>query len=147
MPTQQLNFFPPEALKPLPPPPLPKSLTTEPLTETFQPPSEVPVAVESKPRASRQDSSGFRRLHTWGVKDSSGAWLHVTDHPWAPPHAAKDITRTEALDVFSRYPNAFQLIDGCDWWACLSDEEEVLTVVKEKADVPASEAIPGTADT
>lgn len=71
----------------------------------------------------------------------------MTDHPWAPPHAAKDITRTEALDVFSRYPNAFQLIDGCDWWACLSDEEEVLTVVKEKADVPASEAIPGTADT
>jgi hypothetical protein len=77
------------------------------------------------------------------VKDRAGEWVHVTDHPWFSPHPAKHISRKAALDIFNRYPEAFQLIDGCDVWACLSDEDEVFTVVEEKKDVPAPEGVPG----
>jgi hypothetical protein len=89
-------------------------------------------------------SSGFKSIYTWGVRDRAGEWVEITDSQWFAPHTAKHITRTEALRVFEKYPHAFQLIDGCDRWACLSDEDEVFIVVKEKTDVATPEAVSGT---
>jgi hypothetical protein len=89
-------------------------------------------------------ASGYVNFKTWGVRDRAGEWVEVKNHPWFAPYAAKHLSHREAAALFETHPDAFQLVDGCDIWACLSDEDEVFVVKKEKSDVPTAEAVPGT---
>jgi len=120
-------------------------MKAKPKTVTPTKESESPKPkVEEEAKTSAYVSAGYVNIKTWGVRDRAGEWIEITDSPHFAPYAAKHLTRTEAHSVFARYLNAFQLIDGCDIWACLSDEDEVFVVVKEKTDVPTPEAVPGT---
>lgn len=88
-------------------------------------------------------TAGYVNIKTWGVRDRAGEWVEVPGTQWRATYAAKHLTQREALAVFETHPDAFQLIDGCDFWACLSDEDEVFVVKKEKTSVSTSEAVPG----
>jgi hypothetical protein len=105
---------------------------------------EEPKEEASEPvQSSRYGVTPFKSINSWGVKDRAGEWVVVKDNPQRAEHDACNITRREALRIFDTHPKAFQLIDGCDWWACLDDTPEVLVVKKEKTDVPADESLPG----
>src|SRR4051812_46526387 len=145
---EDLSLIPPPSKKPrtkkAEPPPEP-----EPAPE----PEKEEEEVEETPPAVKHALSRSgppKSYHSWGVKDRAGEWITIPGDPnVAPmdcrsvPHVACNITRPEALAAFENLPDAFQLIDGCDWWACLSDEDEVLVVVKEKTDVPAPKTVLG----
>lgn len=88
--------------------------------------------------------SSYVNIKTWGVRDRSGEWVEAPGNQWRAPFAAKHLTHREASEIFETHPQAFQLVDGCDIWACLSDEDEVFVVKKEKTNVPAAEAVPRT---
>jgi hypothetical protein len=109
--------------------------------------SEEPAAHAKK---FGRTETQFKSLNSWGVRDRAGEWITIPGDPDVASmdyrsisRTAKNVTRPEALRAFEKLPDAFQLIDGCDWWACLSDEDEVLVVVKEKTDVLAPEAVRG----
>jgi hypothetical protein len=101
------------------------------------------LPLKSEPSPTRTEDAPYKSIYTWGVRDRAGEWVTVTDHQWFAPHLAKNITKTAALDVFARHPEAFQLVDGCDCWACLRGADELFVVVEEK-NVVAREAVPRT---
>jgi hypothetical protein len=143
MTSTQLDFLPSAAPKPIPRP--------SKKTRTKKPePEKEPVAVEVEETAQVASakksvySAGYVNIKTWGVRDRAGEWVEAPGSEWRAPFAAKHLTHREALEIFDTHPQAFQLVDGCDIWACLSDEEEVFVVRKEKTNVPAAEAVPGT---
>ena len=136
MTTYQMDFLLPEVPKPIPPP----SKTSR--TKKPEPELEAPEE-EGSAKMSAYGATGYVNIKTWGVRDRAGDWVVVSDHPWFAPYAAKNITHREASALFETHPDAYQLIDGCDIWACLSDEDEVFVVKKEKTDVPAPKAVPG----
>ncbi len=134
MPTTQLLFLPERpAAPPSPPPPA-------------KPPPVSEKNVHSPPLREEASLDGVGRyvnLKAWGVRDAAGAWVMVPNSQWRAEHEAKHLTRTEALAVFEGHTEAYQLVSGCDVWACLSDEPEVFVVKKEKKDVPAAKAVHG----
>jgi hypothetical protein len=101
--------------------------------------SAVPAVTEDDPTSVKRSVFAIeapKNIKSWGVKDRAGEWVEVTDSPWYAPHAAKNLTKTAALDIFKRYEAAYQLIDGCDCWACLLNKEEVLVVVQQRDEAP-----------
>ena len=163
MTTEQLVMLPLEDLKRIPKPSKRTETTTEPKAEEAEEESEpeVPPEAETDPpeeeesevkksRAHYGGVSGYVNIKTWGVRNTKGEWVTIPGDPeTAPmdyrqcPRLAENLTHKEALRVFETHPAAFQLVDGCDVWACLSDEPEVFVVRKEK-DVPPDEAVSGT---
>jgi hypothetical protein len=85
----------------------------------------------------------YVNIKTWGVRDRAGEWVEAPGTEWRAPFDAKNLTHREASAIFETHSDAFQLIDGCDIWSCLSDEQEVFVVKKEKTDVPAPKTVLG----
>ena len=127
------------------PRPTPRSSKTAPKkTEVVEDDDSEPEQAQPKERDPlRAAVSQFKSIHAWGVKDRNGNWVEVPGNEQRATHDACNLLKSEALKVFATHPYAFQLISGCDWWACLSDEDEVLVVEQENPDVPAPEAVPG----
>lgn len=121
--------------------PVPKAIAEEAAEEDGEE-NEKEVVPSSAP--SLRHTSSYVNTKTFGVRDRNGEWVEVpTSQSWAA-HPAKYLTRRDAEAVFATHPYAFQLVDGCDIWACLSDENEAFVTVKENPDVSAPEAILGT---
>ena len=102
--------------------------------KTETPTKELESAEDDAPRVPKnfnQADSGFKTQLSWGVKDRAGEWIRSC------------ITKSQALETFAEDRDAYQLIEGCDPWACLDDSPETLTVRRTK-DEPATEAVPGT---
>ena len=155
--TEQLDMLQLEDLSPTFKPSTKATKTTEPKPEEE---AEEESEPEPQPEAEEEEevtrskasswSSGYVNIYTWGVKDVNGNWVTIPADPdVAPmdyrsvPQVAEYLTHKKALEVFETHPYAAQLIEGCDWWACLDDTPEVLVVRKEKKGVPAPEAVPG----
>ena len=108
--------------------------------------SESAVAAEdSAARASL--SSGYVNIRTWGVRTRTGDWVQYSRTSKWQTYPAKHLIHREAVEIFNTHPDAFQLIDGCDMWACLTNQEEALVVKEEKMNVPVDEAVSGSANT
>jgi len=127
------------------PPPSRKTRTKKPEPELTAEAAEEPEKEAVVSKASAYRVSQYVNIKTWGVRDRAGEWVENPGNEWQAPGAAKHLTHKEASALFETHPAAFQLVDGCDIWACLSDEDEVFVVRKEKTDVPAPKAVPGTA--
>ena len=139
--TTQLDFLPQEAPKPIPPPSK-KTRTKKPEPEPTAKVVETPEK-EVVSKASLYGVSAYVNIKTWGVRDRAGEWVEAPGTQWRASFTAKHLTHKEASSIFETHPQAFQLVDGCDIWACLSDEDEVFVVKKEKTDVPTPKAVPG----
>lgn len=139
--TTQLDFLPQEALKQIP------RSSKKTRTKKPEPEPEIPPVAEEAEEAPAAKKSmyvaGYVNIKSWGVRDRAGEWVDAPGTEWRAPFVAKHLTHREASAIFETHPQAFQLVDGCDIWACLSDEDEVFVVKKEKTDVPASKAVPG----
>ena len=104
--------------------------------QTKKPPPKPEEAEEEQEEVPAKGLSlyavdSFKTRLTWGVKDRAGEWI------------ISSIVKSNARKVFDSDPEAFQLIEGCDPWACLDDSPVTLTVREEKPDVPTPEAVHG----
>lgn len=119
-----------------------------------EPPELLEAESEDDATTERKDNfhrvSKYTNIYTWGVRDRAGEWVTIPRNPDTAsmdyrqvPRLAERLTHREALDVFQKHPEAFQLVDGCDAWACLSDEAETFVVKKEKTGVPTPESVSG----
>lgn len=73
----------------------------------------------------------FKSRLTYGIKDKDGEWIML------------NLDKDFAYKMFDKYPEAVQLVNGCNPFA---EEGDVLTytTVKERASVAVSEAVRGT---
>ena len=129
MPMTQRDFLPPEPAVVAPPTPQPT------LKKTRKTQAQKPEPEVAPPTRHHMALGVFKTNLAWGVKDRKGEWL------------CRCVTRREAEKYFNEGNSSFQLIEGCDPWACLDDSPEILVVRKELSDVASPEAVPGAGTT